>query len=221
MAGICAVQAAATLADSEVSIHLPQIVSFDMAPKKRSEAQLAAARRGTSTKKNKAAKKQHVDTNAAVDTSEGERALSRALLRAAWCRACSDGSHRAPLPDDYHFELPDPSTTATQGSRRRTSSRRPTPKVRSRCQAELGNPPACLSRVCPCSLSHVCCSNGPDTLQVSTRAFGRHQGISCGQTKCAQAASAVTRSSATCTVQRLKRILALMRVVVHGSGFGQ
>jgi hypothetical protein len=55
MAGICAVQAALTLADSEVSIHLPQIVSFDMAPKKRSEAQLAAAARGTSTKKNKAA----------------------------------------------------------------------------------------------------------------------------------------------------------------------
>ena len=80
MAGICAVQAAATLADSEVSIHLPQIVSFDMAPKKRSEAQLAAAGRGTSTKKNKAAKKQRMDADA---VAEAERVLSRALPRAA------------------------------------------------------------------------------------------------------------------------------------------
>ena len=62
MAGTGAVHAAATLADSEVSIPIPQIVKFKMAPKKRSEAQLAAARRGTSTKKNKAAKKQHIDT---------------------------------------------------------------------------------------------------------------------------------------------------------------
>ena len=43
MAGTGAVHAAATLADSEVSIHVPQIVKFEMAPKKRSEAQLAAA----------------------------------------------------------------------------------------------------------------------------------------------------------------------------------
>jgi len=59
---------------------LVTIVSFDMAPKKRSPAQLAAAGRGTSTKKNKAAKKQRMDADA---VAEAERVLSRAFPRAA------------------------------------------------------------------------------------------------------------------------------------------
>jgi hypothetical protein len=84
MAETGALQPALTLADSEVSIRIPQNVSLDMAPKKRSKAQLAAAERGTSTTKNKAAKKQHVDTRTTND-AEAHGVLSCTKLRPVRC----------------------------------------------------------------------------------------------------------------------------------------
>ena len=48
MAETGALQPALTLADSEVSIRIPQIVKSEMAPKKRSPAQEAALARGRS-----------------------------------------------------------------------------------------------------------------------------------------------------------------------------
>jgi len=80
MAETGALQRALTLADSEVSNRIPQNVSLDMAPKKRSKAQLAAAERGTSMTKNKAAKKQHVDTRTTND-AEAHGVLSCTKLR--------------------------------------------------------------------------------------------------------------------------------------------
>ena len=84
MAETGALQPALTLADSEVSIRIPQIVKSEMAPKKRSPAQEAALARGRSMKKNKAAKKQDVDTCTTND-AEAHGVLSCTKLRRVRC----------------------------------------------------------------------------------------------------------------------------------------
>jgi hypothetical protein len=79
--------------------------------------------------------------------------IPRFRARGVSCHTCSSGSvgsHRAPLPDDYHFELPDPSTTAT-GKPTTYLIAASNTKGAQPMQAELGNTPACLSHVCPCS----------------------------------------------------------------------
>ena len=137
----------------------------DFSKKKSAKKQKAGAAGGNA--KAAAAKKQRTDTDA-VDSCEAERALSplphlptggnakaapRFRARGVSCHTCSSGSvgsHRAPLPDDYHFELPDPSTTAT-GKPTTYLIAASNTKGAQPMQAELGNPPACLSRVCPCS----------------------------------------------------------------------
>jgi hypothetical protein len=137
MAETGALQRALTLADSEVSNRIPQNVSLDMAPKKRSKAQLAAAERGTSTTKNKAAKKQHVDTRTTNDAEAAmpkpPRAFEHVVFRVTRARPARLGviGHHCPTTTTSSCRIPQ---QRQQGSRRRTSSRRPTPKVRSRCR---------------------------------------------------------------------------------------
>ena len=56
-----------------------------------------------------------------------------------------------------------------------------------RCAADAGGTrqPSCM----PVSRLPLLSHTDPTALQVSTRAFGRHQGILCGQTKCAHSIS--------------------------------